>query len=40
MEKKKPWASWVTQMTSLFLLEDKVFIRGLVGLLQEVSEFE
>lgn len=33
-------ASWVTQMTSLFLLEDKVFIRGLVGLLQRVSEFE
>lgn len=28
------------QMTSLFLLEDKVFIRSLVGLLQEVSEFE
>lgn len=37
---KKNWASWVTQMTSLFLLEDKVFIRSLVGLLQEVSEFE
>ena len=37
---RKNWASWVTQMTSLFLLEDKVFIRGLVGLLQEVSEFE
>lgn len=37
---KKNRASWVTQMTSLFLLEDKVFIRSLVGLLQEVSEFE
>lgn len=37
---KKNVSSWVTQMTSLLLLEDKVFIRGLVGLLQEVSEFE
>lgn len=37
---KKNWASWVTQMTSLFLLEDKVFITSLVGLLHEVSEFE
>lgn len=29
----KKGASWVKQMTSLFLLEDKVFIRSLVGLL-------